>query len=96
MALTRSIVLLGFVVFVGMMMATPKTEGRTSRHHSGYPSQPPPSPAPPPSAPVSTHEMVLLLTMVPVSILTLVVLVFLGFHLYLGAVGATTKALVAR
>ena len=40
--------------------------------------------------------VVMSMVMVPVSVLTLILIIFLGFHLYITCTGSTTKALVKK
>ena len=94
-----SVVWLGSTVMLGTMMAMDPAirdpSHRTARSANGRPV---PAPPPPPQTPEeqAAHEKstMLAMMMVPVSIITVVLVIFLSFHVYLSCSGRTTKAMV--
>ncbi len=94
-----SVVWLGSTVMMGTMMAMdPMMRDPSQRPTRGSNGRVVPAPPPPPQTPEdeATHQKSTMLSMmmVPVSIITVVLVIFLGFHVYLSCSGRTTKAMV--
>ena len=93
-----SVVWLGSTVMLGTMMAMdPAFRDPSQRPHRVNGRVVPPPPPPPETAEdAAAHGKASLLAMmmVPVSIITVVLVIFLSFHVYLSCTGRTTKALV--
>jgi hypothetical protein len=94
-----SVVWLGSTVMLGTMMAMdPMMRDPSQRPTRGPNGRVVPAPPPPPQAPEdeAAHQKSTMLSMmmVPVSIITVVLVIFLGFHVYLSCSGRTTKAMV--
>lgn len=93
-----SVVWLGSTVMLGTMMAMDPSMHGGQVVRQGQRRRRPPPPPPPPETPVEiaahNNSQMLAMMMVPVSIITVVLVIFLGFHTYLSFTGTTTKAMV--